>query len=114
MTNRSAGIEMSRLPALDKEGYIQDITAWNTDVASAIAAQELITLSEDHWRVIYALRSFYAATDASPAMRARGNVVKRDLGPELGSSIALMTLFGESPAKMAAKIAGLPKPPNCL
>ena len=33
---------------------------------------------------------------------------------EKGQSRYLMGLFGGSPAKLSAKIAGLPKPENCL
>jgi len=40
--------------------------------------------------------------------------VKTTLGPEQGSSMALMKLFGGTPAKTVAKYAGLAKPPHCL
>ncbi len=36
------------------------------------------------------------------------------LGPDKGRSIYLMSLFPGSPAKLGSKIAGLPKPDNCL
>ena len=105
---------MTALPSLDKEGHIENLADWNTQVAELIASQESVILSQNHWLVIDALRAFYADTDVSPAMRAFVNLVKQQCGEELGNSIALMQLFGESPAKMAAKIAGLPKPTNCL
>jgi len=50
----------------------------------------------------------------SPATRALISLVKRDLGKEKGRSVYLMKLFRGSPAKMASKLAGLPKPDNCL
>ena len=43
---------------------------------------------------------------------------KRDyagkLGADKGRSISLLSLFPGSPAKLGSKIAGLPKPDNCL
>jgi tRNA 2-thiouridine synthesizing protein E len=60
------------------------------------------------------LRAFYQRHQLSPATRALVNLVKRELGPDKGRSVYLMKLFGGSPAKTASKIAGLPKPLNCL
>ncbi|MFL6611356.1 MAG: TusE/DsrC/DsvC family sulfur relay protein, partial [Pseudomonas sp.] len=36
------------------------------------------------------------------------------LGPDKGNSLHLNRLFKGTPAKLAAKLAGLPKPTNCL
>ncbi len=100
--------------SFDKEGFLNELSAWSPDVARAIAEQEEIELSPTHWQIIETLQEFYQATDVAPAMRAFVKLVRTEMGDELGNSIALMKLFGESPAKMAAKIAGLPRPTNCL
>jgi tRNA 2-thiouridine synthesizing protein E len=50
----------------------------------------------------------------SPAMRALVKYTEKKLGPEKGRSIYLLNLFPPSPAKVASKIAGLPRPTNCL
>jgi len=100
--------------ALDKEGYLVSLEHWNEVVATTLAAQEQITLGPSHWEVINLLRIFYNRHQMSPANRALVNLVKRDLGSEKGKSIYLMKLFKGSPAKTASKIAGLPKPENCL
>jgi tRNA 2-thiouridine synthesizing protein E len=47
-------------------------------------------------------------------MRPLVKLVKNEFGQEVGSSAFLMRLFGGSPAKLAAKIAGLPRPTNCI
>ena len=39
---------------------------------------------------------------------------KEEWGKEKGSSMYLLQLFPGSPAKIGSKIAGLPKPDNCL
>ena len=63
---------------------------------------------------IMPLRDFFDRTETSPAMRPLVKLIKEQLGEGCGSSVYLMGLFGGSPAKTAAKIAGLPRPTNCL
>lgn len=99
---------------LDKEGYLVKLDDWSEEVANLLANQEEIELQNTHWEVIRLLRCFYQQHQLSPANRALVNLVKRDLGPEKGKSAYLMSLFGGSPAKTCSKIAGLPKPDNCL
>jgi len=101
-------------PALDKEGYLQELGEWDEDVATILAQKENINLSAAHWEIIKLLRSFYRRHQLSPATRALINLVKRELGPDKGKSVYLMKLFRGSPAKTASKIAGLPKPDNCI
>jgi tRNA 2-thiouridine synthesizing protein E len=98
----------------DKEGYLKHLSDWNPNVAEWLAEGVNVTLNKDHWDVIHALRNFYADTGISPAMRILVKIVKQKVSLEKGNSIHLLTLFPGSPAKIAAKIAGLPRPNNCL
>lgn len=100
--------------AIDKDGYLADLQQWNRDVATAIAIQENINLSDAHWEIIYLLQDFYREFEISPAMRALVKYTEKKLGPEKGKSVYLLQLFPPSPAKIASKIAGLPRPANCL
>ncbi len=100
--------------ALDSEGYLKSLVDWNEAVAEQLALLEGIKLSPAHWEILLLLREFYQRHQLSPANRALVNLVKRDLGADKGRSIYLMKLFNGSPAKLASKIAGLPKPDNCL
>ncbi|MCA0901011.1 TusE/DsrC/DsvC family sulfur relay protein [Microbulbifer agarilyticus] len=100
--------------ALDKEGFLRDLNDWSPEVATALATRENIELTRDHWDVITLLRDFYQEFELSPAMRPLVKYVGQHLGPEKGRSIFLMQLFPPSPAKIGSKIAGLPKPTNCL
>jgi tRNA 2-thiouridine synthesizing protein E len=99
---------------LDKEGFLLDYTAWTEALADQLALAESITLTSEHWEVIKLLRGFYQEFDNSPAMRALVKYCKIKLGPEKGNSAYLLSLFPGSPAKIGSKIAGLPKPDNCL
>ena len=103
---------------LDQEGFLKDLNQWSENVAESIAASEDIELNEKHWEIIWLIREFHSSYQRSPNMRALINFLKKQTqNPELKdkvSSIYLLQLFPESPAKLASKIAGLPKPENCL
>jgi tRNA 2-thiouridine synthesizing protein E len=101
-------------PATDKEGFLVNIENWNESFAIVSAKQESIQLSDAHWEIITLLRRFYDQHQLSPPMRIFVKAVKEQLGEDKGNSIYLMQLFPGSPAKIASKIAGLPKPTNCL
>ena len=100
--------------AFDQEGFLLNLDDWSPEVARQIAAAEDIALGDGHWEVIELLRSYYREFDASPAMRPLVKYCALKLGPDKGKSIYLMSLFPGSPAKLGSKIAGLPKPENCL
>ncbi|WP_444677696.1 TusE/DsrC/DsvC family sulfur relay protein [Halomonas sp. E19] len=112
-TDRYLDVDGSPI-ALDPEGYLVDLADWTPDVAKALAAEEGRALTEEHWEVIRVLRDFYQRYEAAPAMRPLVKAVGQALGPEKGRSVHLLTLFPDSPAKVAARLAGLPKPANCL
>ena len=98
----------------DKHGFLIDLRSWSPEVAEQLAADENIVLTEAHWEIIYLLRDFYNEFELSPAMRVLVKHVKTLFGEEKGNSVYLLSLFPGSPAKIASKIAGLPKPTNCL
>lgn len=99
---------------LDPEGYLVDMATWSPAVAEALAQEEGIALTAEHWEVLEVLRDFYARYEMAPAMRPLVKAVGQALGPDKGCSIHLMRLFPGSPAKVAARLAGLPKPTHCL
>ena len=99
---------------LDKDGFLVDLNDWSAEVASALATAEGIELSPEHWEVLDLLRAFYQEFQLSPATRPLIKYTALKLGPDKGNSLHLNRLFKGTPAKLAAKLAGLPKPTNCL
>ncbi len=99
---------------LDKDGFLLDHLSWNEDTAQLLAKNESIELTPQHWQLIHMIRQFYSEFGLSPAMRPLSKYIKLHLSAEQASSIYLMQLFPQSPAKYLAKIAGLPRPENCL
>ena len=100
--------------ALDQDGYLVDLDDWSPQVAEALAAREELQLTAAHWEILELLRGFYAEFQLSPATRPLIKYTAHKLGPEKGNSLHLNGLFKGTPAKLAAKLAGLPKPTNCL
>lgn len=99
---------------LDDDGFLLDYRCWNETLAEGFAELEGIRLSQAHWEVIHTIRAFYLEHDHPPAMRALVKYCGAKLGADKGRSLYLLSLFPESPARRAARIAGLPRPENCL
>ena len=97
----------------DKEGFLRNTGDWSPLIAARLADLDGITLTEDHWEVIHLAREYYQNYRLFPANRVLVTRVREAFGESKGNSIHLMKLFTGKPAKHIAKIAGLPKPPNC-
>ncbi|MGM0831292.1 MAG: TusE/DsrC/DsvC family sulfur relay protein [Pseudomonadota bacterium] len=107
-------LDLSEKIKLDPEGYLVNQQQWNIEIANLLAEDEGLTLTEKHWEIIQLVRDFYNRYEMAPAMRPLVKATKQALGDDKGNSIYLMTLFPGSPPKRIARIAGLPKPTNCL
>lgn len=99
---------------VDQEGFLIDLNDWNEPVAEALANAEGIELKAEHWEILQLLREFYQEFQLSPATRPLIKYTALKLGPEKGNSMHLNRLFNGTPAKLGAKLAGLPKPSNCI
>ncbi len=102
------------LPPTDQEGHLLNLADWSPDAARLIARHAGLELTPEHWRIIQIVRNYHERHHLSPAMRPLVRCVRRELGEACGSSLYLLRLFPGSPARLAARIAGLPRPTNCL
>jgi len=95
---------------LDDEGYLVDPADWNEQVAEALARQEGIVLSEEHWAVIRFMREYYEQRHIAPDARH----VMKHLAELKGAGKAgrndLFLLFPYGYVKQACKIAGMRRP----
>jgi len=93
---------------VDVEGFLQKPEQWNEEIAAEIARENGIAeLTERHWKVVRYMRTRFLDTGAAPSIRS--------LGKESGVEIKeLYKLFPKGPAKLAAKIGGIPKPKGCI
>jgi dissimilatory sulfite reductase related protein len=93
---------------VDGEGFFQKPEQWNEDLALEIARQNgLPDLNDRHWIVIRFMRETYLKNGTAPTIRTLG----KDSGVPIKE---LYQLFPKGPAKLAAKIGGIPKPKGCI
>lgn len=94
--------------AVNEEGFFENPEEWTEEMAPEIArAAGIAELSEQHWRIIKFMRHEFEEKGTGPTVRV--------LGKTSGVSIKeLYELFPKGPAKIAAKIAGIPKPRGCI
>ena len=91
----------------DQDGFMVDPTAWNPEIADAIAQSIGINLTDRHWIVIKFAREEYETKGESPTLRRITKTTPVD-------TKELYALFPGGPAKNAAKISGLGKPTGCI
>ena len=93
---------------VDAEGFLQKPEQWSEQIARDIARENGVApLSDRHWQVIRFMRTRYLETGSAPSIRT--------LGKESGvPTRELYQLFPKGPAKLAAKIGGIPKPRACI
>lgn len=92
----------------DAEGFLVDASQWTRELGEQIARENGIPqLTERHWLVVDFMRNQFLATGNAPSIRS--------LGKESGVPVKeLYQLFPKGPAKLAAKIGGIPKPHGCI
>lgn len=93
---------------LNEEGFFEHPEQWTREIAVELAKAEGIDeLTDKHWQVLDFMRKEYFEKGTGPTVRA--------LGKSSGVSVKeLYELFPKGPAKMAARIAGIPKPKGCI
>jgi len=93
---------------LNDEGFLVDPDQWTEAVAVELAKEnDIDPMTDQHWQVINFMRKEYFEKGTGPTVRV--------LGKTSGVSVKeLYQLFPKGPAKIAAKIAGIPKPRGCI
>ena len=102
-----AAVDLTKV-ARNDEGFFVDPRDWTEEMVPALAAHEGIAeLTPQHWQVIRFMRREYLDKGTGPTVRV--------LGKTSGVTIKdLYQLFPKGPAKVAARIAGIPKPRGCI
>lgn len=99
---------------VDEEGYLQDWTLWNEDIAGHMASLDGINLTEEHWEIIRFLRRYFEQYQIAPMIKILVKEIAKAFGPEKGNTKYLYELYPGGPAKQACRYAGLPKPTGCV
>ncbi|MGB0403946.1 MAG: TusE/DsrC/DsvC family sulfur relay protein [Salibacteraceae bacterium] len=91
---------------VNDEGYLTDLNQWNKDIATELASEADINLSDDHWKVLEYLQEQY---------KNEVPLTIRKIGKSGVVSIKeFYALFPNGPLKISSKIAGIPKPVSCI
>lgn len=102
MEKTVAGINVN----FDDQGYMTDLSQWNKDIGTAIAAEEDITMTDKHWEVVNYIQEQY---------RNEVPLTIRKIGKSGVVSIKeFYQLFPDGPLKKASRISGIPKPASCI
>ena len=93
---------------VNEEGFLTDPSQWNEEIGAEIARENGIDeLTDRHWIVVRFMRDQFFEKGTGPTVRV--------LGKTSGVSVKeLYQLFPKGPAKIAAKVAGIPKPRGCI
>lgn len=91
---------------VNHEGFMEDFSQWDQNVAHEIAREEGIELTDNHWKVINFIQDQHR-NEVPLTIRKIGKSGVVDIKGFYG-------LFPGGPLKKASKIAGIPKPVSCI
>jgi tRNA 2-thiouridine synthesizing protein E len=97
-----------RAIATDAEGYLLDLADWSEDFARALAREEGLALTPEHWEVIRFLREHWDTHRVQAQVRVMIRHFARAWGPARGNNHHLHNLFPRGgPQKQGNRLAGL-------
>jgi len=92
---------------VNEEGFLTEYDEWDEGLATVLAAQIGIELTDAHWKVIRFLREDFKKQGETATTRR----VQMVGGVGVKEQFAL---FPKKPGKKMSYIAGLPKPHGCV
>jgi TusE/DsrC/DsvC family sulfur relay protein len=93
---------------VNPEGFLLDAAQWTPEIAQFLAQDSgIASLTERHWKVLAFCREDAAREGQPPGLRRIAKLSGVDMKE-------LYQLFPKGPGKLAARIAGLPKPQGCV
>ncbi|AWT48939.1 TusE/DsrC/DsvC family sulfur relay protein [Psychrobacter sp. YP14] len=100
---------------LDEEGHLLDHTQWTPQIAQQLADTLSVKLTEQHYQILQQVRDFHTQFNHPPTTRPLIKYLMKTLPEHNISNQLLQQLFNTGlVARHVNRIAGLPKPPNCL
>jgi tRNA 2-thiouridine synthesizing protein E len=97
-----------RAVATDDEGYLIDRADWSEAFVHALAREEGLVLTDEHWQVIRYLRDYFDEHGVQAQVRAMVRHFEQVWGPARGNNHYLHDLFPiGGPQKQGNRLAGL-------
>lgn len=99
---------------LDQDGHLVDYTIWNETVAQSLADTLQIQLTSWHFDILQAVRQFYQQFGHSPATRPLIKFLMKTVSSEINNAVLQDKFNTGLVARHLSRLAGVPKPANCL
>lgn len=115
VTNATISAETADNITLDQDGHLCDHTIWSPAIAQQLANTLDVNLTAEHLKILQQVRAFFAKFNHAPATRPLIKWLQKTLPEQDISNQKLQQLFNTGlVARHVNRLAGLPKPPNCL
>ena len=113
--SNSLTVDEGSVLELDEEGHLVDHTQWTPAVAQQLADTLSVTLTDRHYQILQQVRAFHDEFNHPPSTRPLIKYLMKTLPDMDISNQHLQQMFNTGlVARHVNRIAGLPKPPNCL
>ena len=99
---------------LDQCGHFVDYTIWNQEVAKDLAKSLELELTDWHFEILMAVRQFYQQFGHSPATRPLIKFLMKTVSADINNAILQEKFNTGLVARHLSRLAGVPKPANCL
>lgn len=99
---------------LDQDGHLVDYTIWNETVAQQLAQSLDLELTTWHFEILQAVRQFYAQFGHSPATRPLIKFLMKTVSSDINNAVLQDQFKTGLVARHLSRLAGIPKPANCL
>lgn len=99
---------------LDQDGHLQNYLDWTPEIAQIMAQNEGLTLTAAHLSILFAVQKFYQQFGYAPATRPLIKFLIKELGDQISNAQLMQDFQTGLVARTLARLAGLPKPANCL
>ena len=101
--------------SLDQDGHLCDHTLWTPEVAQQLADTLNVSLNAEHLQILQQVRAFFNKFNHAPTTRPLIKWLQKTLPEHNISNQKLQQIFNTGlVARHVNRLAGLPKPPNCL
>lgn len=99
---------------LDQDGHLVDYTIWTPEVAQELANSLELELTDWHLNILHAVRQFYQQFGHSPSTRPLIKFLMKSVSPDINNAMLQEKFNTGLVARHLSRLAGVPKPANCL
>ena len=99
---------------LDQDGHLSDYRLWSIDIAHQLALTLPCELTDWHIALLVKVRDFYIQHGYAPTTRPLIKYLQRHYDQQVDSQLLMQRFNTGLIARHINRLAGLPKPANCL